>query len=58
VIIYMFFREPEERLSIREPISGSMAAALAITAVATIVIGVLPSWLWDAVVHAFTALLS
>jgi NADH-quinone oxidoreductase subunit N len=58
VIIYMFFREPEERLSIREPISGSTAAALAITAVATVVIGVLPSWLWDAVVHAFTALLS
>ena len=58
VIVYMFFREPEEDLSLRDPISGSMAAALAITAVATVVIGILPSRLWDAVVHAFTALLS
>jgi NADH-quinone oxidoreductase subunit N len=58
VIIYMYFREPEEELSIRRPISGSMAAALTITAVATIAIGIVPSWLWDAVVKAFAALLS
>ena len=29
VIIYMFFKEPEEELSLRAPISGGMAAALA-----------------------------
>ncbi len=58
VIIYMYFREPEEELSIRRPISGSMAAALTITAVATIAIGIVPSRLWDAVVKAFAALLS
>ena len=56
VIIYMFFREPEEEFAVRAPISGSMAAALAITAVATILIGIVPSWLWDAVVSAFAAL--
>jgi NADH-quinone oxidoreductase subunit N len=56
VIVYMFFKEPEEELSLRAPISGSMAAALAITAAATILIGVIPSKLWDAAVHAFAAL--
>jgi NADH-quinone oxidoreductase subunit N len=56
VIIYMFFREPEEELGIRHSISGSMAAALSITAVATLVIGIVPSRLWDAVMSAFAAL--
>jgi NADH-quinone oxidoreductase subunit N len=56
VIVYMFFKEPEADLELRAPISGSMAAALAITAAATILIGVIPSQLWDAVVHAFAAL--
>ena len=45
VIIYMFFQEPEEELSLRAPISGSMAAALTITAAATILIGIVPSQL-------------
>ena len=58
VIIYMFFREPEEEFALRDPISGSMAAALAITAVATLAIGIVPSRLWDAVVSAFVALFS
>jgi NADH-quinone oxidoreductase subunit N len=58
VIIYMFFREPEEELPLRNPISGGMAAALSITAVATLAIGIVPSRLWDAVVSAFAALLS
>jgi NADH-quinone oxidoreductase subunit N len=58
VIIYMFFREPEEELPLRSPISGSMAAALTITAVATLAIGIVPSRLWDAVANAFAALLS
>jgi NADH-quinone oxidoreductase subunit N len=58
VIIYMFFREPEEELPLRRPISGSMAAALTITAVATLAIGIVPSRLWDAVVSAFAALFS
>jgi NADH-quinone oxidoreductase subunit N len=58
VIIYMWFREPEEELHLRAPISGGMAAALALTAAATILIGIIPSRLWDAVVNAFTALFS
>jgi NADH-quinone oxidoreductase subunit N len=58
VIIYMWFREPEEELHLRAPISGGMAAALALTAAATILIGVVPSKLWEAVVNAFTALFS
>jgi NADH-quinone oxidoreductase subunit N len=57
VIIYMFFREPEEELQLRAPISGGMAAALAITAAATILIGVIPSRLWEAVVKAFVSLI-
>jgi len=56
VIIYMFFREPEEEYEVREPISGGMAASLAVSAVATVVIGILPSWLWDSVASAFNAL--
>jgi NADH-quinone oxidoreductase subunit N len=58
VIMYMFFREPEEDCGLKEPrpMPGSMAVALAISAVATIVIGVVPSWLWDAVLSAFSTL--
>jgi NADH-quinone oxidoreductase subunit N len=56
VIVYMFFREPEEECELKEPISGGMAAALAVSAIATVVIGVWPSWLWDAVVSAFSTL--
>ena len=56
VVVYMFFKEPEADLELRAPISGSMAAALVITAAATILIGVIPSHLWDAAVHAFAAL--
>jgi len=33
-----------------------MAASLAVSAVATVVIGILPSWLWDSVASAFNAL--
>jgi NADH-quinone oxidoreductase subunit N len=58
VIVYMFFREPEEELSLRQPIAGGMAAALAITAVATVAIGIVPSRLWDAAANAFIALFS
>ena len=56
VIVYMFFREPEEEFAVRSPISGGMAAALAVSALATLVIGIVPSWLWDAVVSAFATL--
>jgi len=56
VIIYMFFREPEEDYAVREPISGGMAASLAVSAIATVIIGVVPAWLWDAVARAFQTL--
>lgn len=58
VIIVMFFREPEVEFSARSPISGGMAAGLALSAIATLVIGIVPSWLWDAVVAAFSTLFS
>jgi NADH-quinone oxidoreductase subunit N len=56
VVIYMFFKEPEEELSLRAPISGSMAAAFVLTGAATILIGVVPTPVWNAVVHAFASL--
>jgi NADH-quinone oxidoreductase subunit N len=56
VIVVMFFREPEEELSISGPISGGMAAGLAVTAIATLAIGIFPSWIWDSVVEAFGTL--
>jgi NADH-quinone oxidoreductase subunit N len=56
VIIVMFFKEPEEDLTVEGPISGGMAAALGISAVATLVIGIVPGWLWDSVVRAFGTL--
>ena len=58
VIMYMFFREPEEDFIVKEPIAGGMAAALAVSAIATLVIGVVPSWLWDAAVRAFSSLVT
>ncbi len=56
VIMYMFFKEPEEEYAVKEPISGGMAASLAVSAIATLVIGLVPSWLWDAAVSAFNTL--
>ncbi len=56
VIMYMFFKEPEEEYAVNESMSGGMAAALGVSAVATVAIGVFPSWLWDAVVSAFSTL--
>ncbi|OFW62167.1 MAG: hypothetical protein A2133_03615 [Actinobacteria bacterium RBG_16_64_13] len=52
VIVHMFFKEPEEDYAVREPIAGGMAAALAVSAIATLAIGIVPSWLWDAAVSA------
>jgi len=56
VIMYMFFREPEEEFVVREPIAGGMAAALGLSAIGTLVIGIVPSWLWDSVIGAFGTL--
>lgn len=56
VIIHMFFKEPEEEYAVREPISGAMAAALAVCAIATVIIGVVPSWLWDSAASAVSTL--
>ncbi len=56
VIVYMFFKEPEEELVLKAPISGGMAAALAVCAAATLAIGLVPSSLWDAVTRAFDSL--
>ena len=58
VIIYMFFREPEVEYTVGQPISGGVAAALSISALATLVIGLAPSFLWEAVTRAFASLVS
>jgi NADH-quinone oxidoreductase subunit N len=57
VVVYMFFKEPEEDYSMKQPINGSTAMALAIAAIATVVIGVVPSWLWDSAASAFGTLM-
>jgi NADH-quinone oxidoreductase subunit N len=57
VIIYMFFREPEGETVAGRPLSGGMAVALVVCAVATVVIGVLPGRLWDAVTGVFATFL-
>lgn len=56
VVMYMFFREPEEEYTVRESISGGLAASLWVSAVATVAIGIAPAWLWDAAVGAFATL--
>ncbi len=56
VVMVMFFKEPETDFAVERPIAGGMAAALGISAAATLVIGIAPSWLWDAVVGAFSTL--
>ncbi len=56
VIVHMFFKEPEEAAAGMAPMSGGMAAALSLSALATLVIGLVPSWLWDAAVAAFDAI--
>jgi NADH-quinone oxidoreductase subunit N len=56
VIVYMFFKEAEESLAGRARFTGSMAAALSLTALATVAIGLVPSWLWDAAVAAFDSI--
>jgi NADH-quinone oxidoreductase subunit N len=53
VVVYLFFREPEEEMVIRQPLGGSMAAAQAICALFTLVVGFVPTWLWDSVVRSF-----
>ena len=42
VIMYMFFREPEQEFATKESINGPLAAGLALAAVGVLVIGVLP----------------
>lgn len=56
VIVVMFFKEPEEEYEIRRPMAGGMAAALAFCAIATVVIGILPSWLYDAALRVAQSL--
>jgi NADH-quinone oxidoreductase subunit N len=56
VVIVMFFKEPETEITLKSPISGGMAAGLGLSAAATLLIGIVPSWLWDAVVSAFSTL--
>jgi len=53
VMMYMFFREPEEEFLPREPISGPLAAGLALATFGVIFIGLLPPAVWDAAQKAF-----
>ncbi len=56
VIVYMFFKESEAPFAGGLPVSRSMTAALTLSALATLAIGLMPSWLWDAAVAAYDAL--
>ena len=56
VVIYMFFKEPEEEYVLKERIGGATAMSLAVAAIATVAIGIVPSWLWDAASSAVGAL--
>ena len=56
VVVYMFFKEPEEEYVLKERIGGATAMALAVAAIATVAIGIVPSWLWDAASSAVGAL--
>jgi NADH-quinone oxidoreductase subunit N len=53
VVVYMYFREPEKEFTTREPISGSLAAGLSLSALMVLVIGILPAAFWDAAQEAF-----
>jgi NADH-quinone oxidoreductase subunit N len=53
VIMYMFFREPEQEFATKETINGPLAAGLVLSAIGVIVIGLLPPTVWDAAVSAF-----
>ena len=53
VVIYMFFREPEEDFAIKEPINGIMAAALSLSAAGVLLIGIFPNTIWDWALKAF-----
>ena len=57
VIVYMFFREPEEAVAGRTPLKGGMAVSLAVTTLATLAIGLVPSWLLEVARAAYQALL-
>ena len=56
VVIYMFFKEPEADYAVKQPIAGGMAMAMSVSAIATLVIGIVPSWLWDAAAGAVRTL--
>ena len=56
VVVYMFFREPEQELAIRQPIAGATAMSMAVAAIATVAIGVAPQWLWEAASGAVSTL--
>ena len=54
LVVYMFFREPETDFEVAHPIEGSMAAAMALCTVGVIYLGILPSWVWENALRAFT----
>ncbi len=54
LMVYMFFKEPEVEFKVGEPIQGSMAAAIALSAAGVLFVGLLPSWVWDNAIRAFT----
>ena len=54
LMVYMFFKEPEVDFQTVEPIQGTLAAAIALSAVGVLYIGLLPSWVWDNALRAFS----
>lgn len=53
LMVYMFFKEPEVEFQAAEPIQGSLAAALALSAAGVLFVGLFPSWIWDNAIRAF-----
>ncbi len=54
LMIYMFFREPETELAVKEPIEGTLAAAVALSAAGVLFLGLFPQWIWDYAMKAFS----
>jgi NADH-quinone oxidoreductase subunit N len=54
LMVYMFFKEPETDFQVAEPIQGSLAAAVALSAVGVLYVGLFPSWIWDNALRAFS----
>jgi len=47
VLVMMYFREPSEAVNASEPLPAGLSAALVVSAVATLFLGIFPNWVLD-----------